>query len=220
MHPCKPTPTANVIGWGGRCFKPRFLSFFFFGLTGSWVWSDGFPLERLSWVYFCLLSFCPSFFLSFLCSLIVSFIVGYVCLSFFVLLSALCGFFLLCFCSVLLPLAVAHVVGGVSFAWVVMYVAVSMSLLLLRLASKKAREVPPCACVACFFFSLSRPLASCPHVCCCRACFCVDARARVATANFRLKLTVLLRRSPGDSSPSARLLLALCSSSQHLRPHG
>ena len=49
---------------------------------------------------------------------------------------------------------------------------------------------------------------------------CVDARARVATANFRLKLTVLLRRSPGDSSPSARLLLALCSSSPHLCPHG
>ena len=86
----------------------------------------------------------------------------------------------------LLPLAVAHVVGGGGpFAWVVMYGAVSVSFLLLRLASKKTREVPPCACIACFF-SLSRPLASCPHICCCRACFCVDARARAATANLGL----------------------------------
>ena len=38
----------------------------------------------------------------------------------------------------LLPLAVAHVVGGVSFAWVVMHAAVSVSFLLLRLAAKKA----------------------------------------------------------------------------------
>ena len=50
--------------------------------------------------------------------------------------------------------------------------------------------------------------------------FVFDARARVATANFRLKLNVLLRRSPGDSSPSARLLLALCSTSPPLCPHG
>ena len=50
--------------------------------------------------------------------------------------------------------------------------------------------------------------------------FVFDARARVATANFGLKLNVLLRRSPGDSSPSARLLLALCSTSPPLCLHG
>ena len=156
-----------------------------------------------------------------LCSLILSFI-SRISLSFFLCpLVSVVRFFSSLYvylCSCLLLLLMSW--GWVSFAWVVMHVAVSVSFLLRRLASKKAREVPPCACSACFFFSLSRPLASCPHVCCCRACFCVDARARVATANLRLMLTVLLRRSPGDSSPSARLLPALCSYSPLLCPHG
>ena len=120
----------------------------------------------------------------------------------------------------LLPLAVAHVVGGVSFAWVVMHAAVSVSFLLLRLAAKKAREVLPCACIA--SSSLCPVLLLLVHmIVFVVLVFCFfDARARVATANFRLKLTVLLRRSPGDSSPSARLLLALCSTSPPLCPHG
>ena len=110
-----------------------------------------------------LLSGPPSFFLVF--ASLSSFLGGgsSLCLRPFV--GAVRIWFLVVLSVVLLPLAVAHVVGGGVFAaWVVMYVAVSVSFLLLRLASKKAREVPPCACVACFFFSLSRPLASCPYV--------------------------------------------------------
>ena len=77
-----------------------------------------------------------------------------VCLSYFVFLSALCGLFLVCVLSCALASCCCSCRGGgVSFAWVVMHVAVSVSSLLLRLASKKAREVPPCACVACLFFS-------------------------------------------------------------------
>ena len=158
------TPTAYVIGWGGRCFKPRFLSLFF--LTGGWVWSDGFPLERLSWVCFCLLfflalSFC-SFFLS-CCSLLV-FSFRRWCLS--LCLSPLVGdvrFFSLCVCRALASCwclcrgGVSHGVGGYVCCGVCVFSSASP-------CNKENREVLPCACNACFFFSLSRPLASCPHV--------------------------------------------------------
>ena len=82
------------------------------------------------------------------------------------------------FCAVvLLPLAAAYVVGGGVLARVVMYVAVSVSSLLLRLASKKAREVLPSAMHVCFFFSLSRPLASFPYVVFCACYFLVHMHA-------------------------------------------
>ena len=70
--------------------------------------------------------------------------------------------------------------GGVSLAWVVMYVAVSVSSLLLSPALKKAREVLACATHACFFFSLSRPLASgpCCFLSCCASLFLVHAHAQ------------------------------------------
>ena len=127
---------------------------------------------------FCLLSFLvpPSFFLVFaylfflrrwcLCLCLCPF-VGALRLFFWVFV-------------VLLPLAGAHVVGGGSLAWVVMYVAVSVSSLLLSPALKKAREVLPCATYACLFFSLSRPLASCPccFLSCCACLFLMHAHAQ------------------------------------------
>ena len=203
MHHCKLTPTANLIGWGGRCFKPRFLFFFFF--FGQEVGSGAMASPSsvcLGCISVCSLFCPPSFCLSCPPSFCLS-CVRFSCLlvsDVFVLLSSSCcrrcavSFFLVC-CLVLLPLAIAHVVGGVSFAWVVMYVAVSVSSLLLRLASKKAREVPPCACFACFFFSLSRPLASCPCGSFMLCLFVFDARARAATASPRIRLYSFLRRS-------------------------
>ena len=157
---------------GGRSFKPRALSFFF--LQGVGFGAMASPSSVcLGCRSVCSLSW--SFLLSFFAYL-VSFLGG-VRLSVLVLLSALCGFSLLF--VVLLPLAGAHVVGGF-LRRVVMYVAVSVSSLLLRFASKKAREVLPCAMHACFFFSLSRPLASCP-CCFCYAvlvCFLMHAHAQ------------------------------------------
>ena len=93
-------------------------------------------------------------------TLVLSSLLGCVRCSVLVPVSALCGFSLLCRCALASCWCLCR--GGVSSAWVVMYVAVSVSSRLLRLASKKAREVLPCAMHACFFFSLSRPLASCP----------------------------------------------------------
>ena len=115
MHPCKLTPTANVIGWGGRCFKPRFLSLFF--------WSDRkLGLER--WLpprAFVLGVFLSALFLSFLLPvfLVFAYRVFYnkICLSFFLrpVVGAVRFLSSLFVCRVLLPLAVAHVVGGFFF---------------------------------------------------------------------------------------------------------
>ena len=168
------------------------VSFFF--LTGSWVWSDGFPLERLSWVYFCPLSFLPSFCLAFFILLLsdpfsvrsLCLFVWDVCLSFFVFCRRCAVYFLFVCCRVLLPLAVAHVVvmhvgGGyllrLGGPYVCCGVCVFSSASPCFKESRLGEVAPLCMTqhVACFFFSLSRPLASCPYGCfsklCCACCF-------------------------------------------------
>ena len=79
VHPCKLTPTANVIGWGGRCFKPRFLPFFFCRKLGleRWLPPRAFVLGVVLSALFRGSSFCLSFvrlsfFLCWLCLLSLS----------------------------------------------------------------------------------------------------------------------------------------------------
>ena len=152
-------------GLRDRLGRPEFQTslpvFFFFFSHRKLGLERWLPPERLSWVLLCLLFFLP----------LLSVLFSLLAFSFLVVVRLMsssscrrCAFWFLVVFFVLLPLAVAHVVGGFSAAWVVMHGAVSVSFLLLRLALKKAREVPPCACVVCLFFSLSRPLASCPYV--------------------------------------------------------
>ena len=128
------------------------------------------------------------------------------------------SFFFVCL-LVLLPLAIAHVVGGLFCVggYACCGVCVFSS------ASPCLKESPRGAplCMHCLLLLLFVPSSCFLSACLLLSClFFVHARARVAAANFRLKLIVLLRRSPGDSSPSARLLIALCSYSPLLRPHG
>ena len=95
-------------------------------------------------MYFCLLSFCPSFFLSLLCSLIVSFIVGCVCLSFFLRpVVGVVRFLSFCMFSCALASCCCSCRGGGGFfAWVVMYVAVSVSFFCFALLQRKPERCP------------------------------------------------------------------------------
>ena len=204
-----------MIGW--EAGVSNLASVFFFdrklGLE-RWLPPRAFVLGVFLSALFLVL---PSFFLS-CCSLIVSFFVGGVCLSVYVLLSALCVFSLLVF-VVLLPLAVADVVGGFPWrGWLCMLRCLCLFFCFTLLQRKPER----CSLVHAMLASSSR----CPvllllvHLLCMLCLFVFYARARVAMANSRLKLNVLLRRSPGDSSPPACLLLAFCSTSPPLYHHG
>ena len=113
-----------------------------------------------------------------------------------------CADVLFCFSVVLLPLAVAHVVGGgggifCAGGYVCCGVCVFSSP---GLASKKAREVPPCACVACFFFYCPVLLLLVHMVVFYVVLVVFDARARAATASLRIRFYSFLRRSFAVSS--------------------
>ena len=158
----------------------------------------------LSW------SFLPSLLFSF----ILSSFLGGVRLSVLVLLSALCGFSLLCFRA--LASCWCSCRGGGFLRRVVMYVAVSVSSLLLRFASKKAREVLPCAMHACLFSALSRPLASCP---CCflSRCACLflmhvhEQRLRPLGLGFTSScVAALLSQDPLGVGPPALPWFGFC----------
>ena len=84
------------------------------------------------------------------------------CCSVLVLLSALCGFLLLCCRALASCWCLCRGGGGVlRRGWLCMLRCLC---LLSCFALLKARQVLPCAQHACFFFSSSRPLASCPYV--------------------------------------------------------
>ena len=175
-----------MIGWEAGVSN---LASCFVFLTGSWVWSDGFPLERLSWVSFCLLSFLvpPSFFLVFASLVFLRRWCSSLCLSPFVGAVRLFSFVFV----VLLPLVGAYVVGGFPLAWVVMYVAVSVSSLLLRYAPMKARGAPNESprgapmCIACLLLLLLVPSS------------CFLSNMLFMSCLFLLWCT----RTPGDGEP-------------------
>ena len=147
-----------------------------FFCPGLWVWSDGFPLERLSWVSLDLLLFLLLL-TSFIRSSLSSFLSCCSC-SVSVLLSAVGGLSFLCFHA--LASCWCSRRGGVRRGWLFMLRCLCLCLLLLALL--KARQVLPCALHACLF-------SSCPGLLLVHllvvVLVCFGARARVAMATPR-----------------------------------
>ena len=157
---CRLTPTAYVIGWGGRSFKPRLLSSFFFSdrRLGLERWLP--PRAFVLGVALSALLSASSFFLFSL--LLSSFLVGgfvFLSLSF---VGAVRFFLSFCFsCSCLLLVLMSW--GG--FVGVGGYVCCGVCVF--SSASPCFKESPRGAplCMQCLLLLLlSRPLASCPYV--------------------------------------------------------
>ena len=211
-----------MIGWGGRCFRPRFLSpfFFFVGQEVGSVAMASPPSVCLRCTSVCS-PFCPSFSLSlvvFASSLtlsvfaqVVSFRVG--CLSLFLRLFVgvvRFPFLCLCVCRGLLPLAVAHVVGGGGIFCVGGHACCGVCVF--SSASPCFKESPRGAplCMRCLLLLLlSRPLASCPYGCFFMLCLSflmhVHAqRRRPLGLDFTAScVAALLSQDPSPSGPPA-----------------